>query len=142
MLMQSTDKEALPRRTGATECLGLIAEALGKDLMGPLVPGIMEAAFQVGAGVEVVKGCMCSPCIAARWDHHAEPKIWLSTGSLNRAGLGTEQLVRKLRSMPVSCCRFLGRLWSCPWLWQRPPASPAALGYTSCCPAEHAAGRQ
>eukprot|EP00891_Asterochloris_glomerata_P009671 jgi/Astpho2/9671/e_gw1.00146.14.1_t len=44
--MMSTDKEALPRRTGATECLGLIAEALGKDLMGPLVPGIMEAAFQ------------------------------------------------------------------------------------------------
>ena len=55
MLLQSTDKEALPRRTGATECLGLIAEALGKDLMGPLVPGIMEAAFQVGAGSEVVK---------------------------------------------------------------------------------------
>ena len=110
MLLQSTDKEALPRRTGATECLGLIAEALGKDLMGPLVPGIMEAAFQVGAGLKVVKGCTCSPCAAACFDHHAEAKVLLSTGSLSRAGLGQEPLSRKLHAMLVSCCRIWGWL--------------------------------
>ena len=64
-LLQSTDKEALPRRTGATECLGLIAEALGRDLMGPLVPGIMEAAFQVGAGLEVCEG-LHEQCLRSR----------------------------------------------------------------------------
>ena len=140
MLLQSTDKEALPRRTGATECLGLIAEALGKDLMGPLVPGIMEAAFQVGAGSEVVKVCTCSPCAAAWWDHHAEPKPRLSTGSLSRVGLGWEHLVGKLCSMLMSSCRFWGCLWSCPWLATTSCLTCRLSLYISCCPAEHAAG--
>ena len=93
MLLQSTDKEALPRRTGATECLGLIAEALGKDLMGPLVPGIMEAAFQVGAGfagyswlaLRIVNGRTCSPGAAACGTIVPRPRLWCAlTASAER----------------------------------------------------------
>lgn len=44
---QATADEMLAARARATECLGLVASALGRDAIAPSVPPYMEAALKV-----------------------------------------------------------------------------------------------
>lgn len=44
---QATDAAFLKRRCRATEAMGLMATAVGKDVIGPMVQDIMQAAVKV-----------------------------------------------------------------------------------------------
>ena len=43
--------EALRCRAAAIECFGLVAEAVGKDALAPVIPEFVAAAFQVLLGI-------------------------------------------------------------------------------------------
>ncbi len=45
--MQATDSSMLKRRCRATEAMGLMATAIGKQAVTPMVPHIMQAALKV-----------------------------------------------------------------------------------------------
>ena len=45
--MEATDASMLKRRSRATEAMGLMATAVGKEVIGPLVSNIMQAALKV-----------------------------------------------------------------------------------------------
>lgn len=45
--LQATDAAFLKRRCRATEAMGLMATAVGKEVIGPMVQDIMQAALKV-----------------------------------------------------------------------------------------------
>ena len=46
-LLQATDAAFLKRRCRASEAMGLMATAVGKEVIGPMVQDIMQAALKV-----------------------------------------------------------------------------------------------
>ena len=46
--VQATDSAMMKRRCRATEAVGLMATAIGREAVAPLVPDIMQAALKVG----------------------------------------------------------------------------------------------